>query len=333
MIEKIEFSNFKVLRQATLPLRPFTLLVGPNGSGKSTAMLALQAIRMPENFNHAMLFTLGADPQAPVRLSVHWSHPAAVYRVEWSRDGGRSNSWLKPHSCDGDPSQRATQLAAIQGFRLFTLEPQTIAVPTPLQPNIELGANGSNLAGVLDRLRDLAPERFERLNEEIHTCLPEFDRVLFDTPAQGHRTFLLRSSREHHRVPASALSDGTRLVVAILTLAHISEPPPLVCLEEPDRGIHPRLLRNVRDAMYRLAYPEQFGEDRSPTQVIATTHSPYLLDLYRDHPEEVVIAQRDVDGAHFERLSDRTELAEVLRETHLGEAWYSGVLGGVPAEE
>jgi hypothetical protein len=85
--------------------------------------------------------------------------------------------------------------------------------------------------------------------------------------------------------------------------------------------------------MYRLAYPEQFGEERPPTQVIATTHSPYLLDLYRDHPEEVVIAQRDADGARFERLSDRTELAEVLRETHRGEAWYSGVLGGVPAEE
>ena len=85
--------------------------------------------------------------------------------------------------------------------------------------------------------------------------------------------------------------------------------------------------------MYRLAYPEQFGEQRPPTQVIATTHSPYLLDLYRDHPEEIVIAQRDATGAHFERLSDRAELAEVLRETHLGDAWYSGVLGGVPAEE
>ncbi|UCC30233.1 MAG: AAA family ATPase, partial [Phycisphaerales bacterium] len=43
MIESIHFKNFKVLRDTTLPLGPFTLIVGPNGSGKTTALQALQA--------------------------------------------------------------------------------------------------------------------------------------------------------------------------------------------------------------------------------------------------------------------------------------------------
>ncbi|PYT10092.1 MAG: ATPase, partial [Acidobacteria bacterium] len=93
----------------------------------------------------------------------------------------------------------------------------------------------------------------------------------------------------HFQIPATELSQGTLLALAILTLTYIPNPPSIVCLEEPDRGIHPRLLRDVRDALYRLSYPENYGERRDPVQVIATTHSPYLLDLFKDHPEEVVI--------------------------------------------
>jgi AAA15 family ATPase/GTPase len=85
--------------------------------------------------------------------------------------------------------------------------------------------------------------------------------------------------------------------------------------------------------MYRLAYPEDFGEKREPVQVIATTHSPYLLDLYKDHPEEIVIANKDENGVHFERLSDKPRYEEFLQDIPLGDVWYSGVLGGVPIRQ
>jgi hypothetical protein len=66
--------------------------------------------------------------------------------------------------------------------------------------------------------------------------------------------------------------------------------------------------------------------------VIATTHSPYFLDLFKDHPEEVVIAEKTREGARFERLSDRSDIGEILADAPLGEVWYTGVLGGVPTE-
>jgi predicted ATPase len=69
------------------------------------------------------------------------------------------------------------------------------------------------------------------------------------------------------------------LALAMLTLAYLPTPPSLIALEEPDHGIHPRLLRDLRDALYRLSYPESCGESRPPVQVIVTSHSPYLLDL------------------------------------------------------
>ena len=199
-------------------------------------------------------------------------------------------------------------------------------------PNIELREDGAFLAAVLDRLRDREPERFEALNEELGRWLPEFDRILFDTPAEGARAFLLRTRQGRHALPATNLSQGTLLALTILTLAYLPDPPPIVCLEEPDRGFHPRLLRHVQDALYWLSYPESVGEVRQPVQVLATTHSPYFLDLFKDHPEEIVIAHKVGQEARFERLSDQPAIAEMLGEALLGEIWYSGILGGIPVE-
>jgi predicted ATPase len=207
-----------------------------------------------------------------------------------------------------------------------------MAAPVQLVPGLELQTDGRGLAGVLDRLRDEAPERFEALNQELARWLPEFDRVLFTTPSSGFREIRLRTRVGRHVIAAHDLSQGTLLALAMLALAYSPNPPSVVCIEEPDRGIHPRLLRDVRDALYRLAYPDRYGEDRSPVQVLATTHSPYFLDLYRDRPEEIVIAEKLGLEVRFTRLSDRPDIEDLLRDAHLGDIWYSGILGGVPSE-
>ena len=103
----------------------------------------------------------------------------------------------------------------------------------------------------------------------------------------------------------------------------------LVGFEEPDRGLHPRMLRHVQQAIYRLAYPEQFGESRKPVQVVATTHSPYLFDLFE--AEEVVVCEKLEDNVRFTRLSEMPNVSDILDGASLGDVWYSGALGGVPA--
>ncbi len=90
-------------------------------------------------------------------------------------------------------------------------------------------------------------------------------------------------------------------------------------------------MRELRDALYRLAFPSDFGIKRDPVQVVVTTHSPFFLDLFKDHPEQVIIAEKQKDGtATFKNLSDDKELRELIGDAPLGEVWYSGVLGGVP---
>lgn len=275
-----------------------------------------------------------AERKSSVEVSVEWSD--VPWTTQWSLTRDRGQSLLR-HLWNGEPIGRdkadpSMHLEMLAGFRIFSLDARKIAAPVGLQPQMQLGPAGENLAGVLDRLRDQAPEVFDALNDEIRRCLPEFDQILFETPGSGTRTFLLRTRQGGGKIPAENLSQGTLFLIAILTMAYGQEPPPIVCFEDPDRGIHPRLLPEIRDALFRLSHPEMVGAQRQAVQVIATTHSPYFLDVYRDHPEAVVVAEKTEDGARFERLADREELAELLRDTHLGDAWYSGVLGGVPAD-
>jgi len=329
MIKAIHFKNYKCLRDTTLPLGRLTILVGPNGSGKSTA---LEAIRLKHlNLKGALTAGLQLTKDTAVSIQIEWDEP--YLGIVSRRLGKRQGDTPLGHRGGTDSASHASDLdQVLDRTRIYSLDATELCEAVPLVPNIELNPRGKGLAGVLDRLRDEHPERWEALNEEFGRWLPEFDRILFDTPAKGERALKLRTRVGQHGIPAVDISQGTLLALAILTLAYLPEPPPIIGLEEPGRGIHPRLLRDVRDAMYRLAYPESAGEDRDPVQVVATTHSPYLLDLFRDHPEEIVIADKIEDNVRFRRLTDIPKYEEILGEAALGEVWYSGILGGVPAD-
>jgi predicted ATPase len=334
MIKSVHFKNFKALIDATLPLNRFTLIVGPNGSGKSTAMQGLRLAGTPHTakFHNVVTASLKDVPDAAVEIKIEWDIDNSIVTISsgWHRGGAIFGPRFSQTSDLFLEDISWTIVTAIERFQIYSFDAEKMAAHVGLKPHMELSSNGSNLAGVLDNLRDKEPERFEALNEELRRWLTEFDRILFETPAQGTRSILLRT-RSGHRIAASDLSHGTLFALGFLTLAYLPNPPAIVCFEEPERGIHPRLLREVRDAMYRLCYPEDYGEKREPVQVIATTHSPYFLDLYKDHPEEIVISHKDERGVHFERLSDKPNVEEFLQDAPLGEVWYSGILGGVPS--
>ena len=333
MIKTIKFTNFKALRDTTLPLGQLTILVGPNGSGKSTALDALRPSQL--SFKNALSAGVKSDAKPEIVVEIEWGPPFAEART--IARGHNEVPLIKRAHIDKktrqqlDRKRQPTLNKILNHARIYSFDASVLAQPVALDRKMELGPKGEGLAGVLDRLRDDYPERFEALNEEFGRCLPEFDCILFETPRQGERAIKFRTRTERHAIPANDISQGTLLALAILTLAYLPDPPPILGLEEPGRGIHPRLLRDIKDAMYRLAYPDSFGEKREAVQVVATTHSPYMLDLFRDHPEEIVIAGKVEGNVRFDRLSDLPNISEILSDAPLGEVWYSGILGGVPA--
>src|SRR6266508_269055 len=249
MIRAIHFQNFKALREATLPLGPFTLIVGPNGSGKSTAMQALRFASDPDSYKFDEIVAAGWERD---------SEPVVEVEIEWL-EGGKQTTIVSGKALKRTfgPAPRddgffgENLIRKLAGFRVFCFNADALAKPVQTQRRAELGPDGSNLAAVLSTLQAREPERFDALNRELQQWLPEFDRVVFDFPSAGNTEFLLRTSVGHHKYSANDLSKGTLFALAYLTLAYLPEPPVIVCFEEPDQGIHPRLLMDIRDAMYR----------------------------------------------------------------------------------
>lgn len=119
------------------------------------------------------------------------------------------------------------------------------------------------------------------------------------------------------------MSDGLLLFIGLAVAAQLrADAQGVLAIEAPERGIHPRRLRDLVDHLLRLT--------NAGIQVVLTTHSPTLLDEFRDSPESVLIFDRDEKGTHITRLSDRPDWAKELKGSPLGELWYSGVLGGLP---
>lgn len=331
MIESIEFKNFKALRNTILPLAPCTIIVGPNGSGKSTALQALEVVRKPGglNFPQFASFSVRNTERARILVKLNWSGgPPRVGFERHCTQGGGSGGGIVPPGVD--EQKRTVIQQAVNRIRLFSLKAEKIAGVAQVQDNIELASDGGGIAAVLDGMRDEAPENFKAIESQLGQWLPEFDCILFDRPQQGAKSIALRTREGQYKVPAGDLSQGTLIALALLTLAYHPTPPSLVALEEPDNGIHPYLLRRIRDALYRLSHPDSCGENREPVQVIATTHNPYFVNLFAESPEEIVVANKVGLDVKFERLTDQPHFQDILGEAALGEAWFSGVLGGVP---
>lgn len=327
VIASIAFRRFKALRQTRIALTPFNVVIGPNGSGKTSLIEAITRLRTLAGL------PLG-DPAAAMRaegpeIEFNFAAPHAGIVATLGCESEQVCDLLRvvPRDAASWPALR-DRLATIRGY---VLDHEGISCPSRVEDGVELAPDGSNLAAVLAHLREAEPAVFGELGREIVRLLPEFTALELTALPGGRVEFGLRLA-EGEVLPATELSQGILYLIAILTLAFDPDPPHVLCLEEVDRGVHPRLLREIRDALYRLSYPDSGATGRRPVQIVATTHSPYFIDLFRDHPEEVIISHKVGRAARFERLTDRPDLPELLREGSLGDMWYSGILGGTPEE-
>lgn len=332
MITQLKFQNFKALKNAELKLGAFNVIVGPNGSGKSSVLQGLAALANPDQMQFEKVVTAGTGAQkSSISAKLNPGKRPDGVRLNIAMDG---NSFTPMHEEAGIGTNGVNLSAMhseLQKIKVFSFEASSLGRAVDSKNWTTLNHDGTNLAGALTHLRDKDDDAFNQLLDEFRRWIPEYHSIGFENDQNGYRNLTLKQKASRQAIPASQASEGTLLVLALLTIVHQPTPPVLIALEEPDRGLHPRLLRELRDALYRLAFPIDFGIKRAPVQVVVTTHSPFFLDLFKDHPEQVIIAEKQKDGtATFKNLSEDKELRDLIGDAPLGEVWYSGVLGGVP---
>ncbi len=119
-------------------------------------------------------------------------------------------------------------------------------------------------------------------------------------------------------IPATRLSDGTLRFLCLVAILCHPTPPPLVCIEEPELGLHPDIIPTLAQLLI---------EASERTQLIITTHSDILVDELTDTPDTVFVCEKE-NGATNIRGLDSERLKEWLSDYTLGQLWLTGEIGG-----
>lgn len=307
MITHVTIQNCKSIVNAAVTLSPFTLLIGANGSGKTNFLHILQAISYP-------------DPGIWQKLEKHLNHREAGQSVMFTTDSGSSYSVQTDMRSD----TRKTIIPELIDVRVFSLNPSLVGQAEGLTSNPSVQENGEGVVQVLDALKTGDREDlFEQIEAHLRKYIPEIERLSF-FPQKDGKILQVREQHIKKPLPVSLLSEGTKFVIAILTILFQEHPPSLICIEEIDRGLHPRLFERVVRLCFDMARQENMP------QIIATTHNPYIVDQFKDHEEAVIIVEKTHGETTFTSFAERMETLEPEGADPLGQLWFSGFVGGAP---
>lgn len=212
----------------------------------------------------------------------------------------------------------ADQLSRLRLYREWSFgryTPPRLPQPADL-PNQWLEDNARNIGLVLNRLRrELSYKDKKEFLEKFRAIYAEagdFDVMI----EAGTVQIFVQEGR--FNVPATRLSDGTLRYLCLLAILYDPAPPPVICIDEPELGLHPDLINNIADAL-------RFASQR--TQVVVTTHSAALVDAFTAEPDTILVCEK-LDGCTVIQRLDAKQLAPWLEKYRLGELWTRGEIGG-----
>ncbi len=340
MIERIELRNFKSHVHTAVDLGRLTLLVGPNSSGKTSLLEALHLLCSRYDCRKDNLFgdfiRAGEDTSS---TEVHSTFRAEEVKISTSLNRNAPDYSYKHLYRE---SEAVLPTAMTQGLIKevkrtvhLKLSPRRLAAPyysEDIPPKV--GNFGDGLAPALAYLLTYEPERFQDLMSLVRSVLP-FVKAIRVRPAKVHRPSqkilsvddksvpidtsldvvgheMLLDVDGARGVPSHAVSDGTLLTIGLLTILTGPSCPYLILLDDIEQGLHPKAQRELVGVLKRLL------EKRPELQIVATTHSPYVVDEL-DASDVWVLAANPAGETTARRLSDHPDAKKALEVLTTGE--------------
>lgn len=213
------------------------------------------------------------------------------------------------------------QAQHVRDWQFLTLQPEKMGEPVSQQRTeggVRLEKNGANIADYLRYIRWLDQAAFEGILRTMAYVLPYARDLQPSITSELERKAYLQLTEADFKVPGWMLSTGTLRMLALLALLRHPIPPPLIVVEEIENGLDPRsihvLVEEIRSAVLD-----------GITQVVLTTHSPYLLDLLK--LDQLVLVARDENGEpRFHRPDSDAKLNEWAAEFAPGRLYTMGKL-------
>jgi hypothetical protein len=159
-----------------------------------------------------------------------------------------------------------------------------------------IGHSGSHLPATLYRLaRDAAAERpgedtavYSRVANRLSELVEQVRSVAVDVDEKRQLLSIVMTDRNGTAHMASSLSDGTLRFLALAIMSEEQAPRPLLCLEEPENGMHPSRIPAMLRLLQDLAVDSEaaVGDDNPLRQVLINTHSPAVV---AEVPEDALL--------------------------------------------
>lgn len=209
----------------------------------------------------------------------------------------------------------------MQSWRLLQLEPSAMREPDTYTTHPGLGRDGSHLPATLYHLARQESKQaeitadnkiFYHISLRLMELVDDVRTINIDKDVKRELLTLILKNREGTTHPARSLSDGTLRFLALSIIESDPNSPRLICLEEPENGIHPAripaMIRLLQDIACDVSLP--VGDDNPLRQVIVNTHSPLVAGQV---PDDSLILAETIEGvsgttrysyAKFSWLSD-----------------------------
>ncbi len=358
MIEHVEFKNFKALRDVKIDLERFTVLVGPNGSGKTSVLEGLNLLLSAYREKARLAFAAYPKPEDLVTsphetgmtISCKTSNGSLALclgKTSISAYGEMS----KGGSTDTYSPKGSSGIEDVGIFRAgettrppFSCEPVFLRFDPKLlikpsyceDPVPQMQPDGGGLPSVLDYLTSNKPDDFKSIIASLRHVIPEVRELRFPRAAvtlpelevitHDDKTFERRGEKIYYgesiefdmknapRIPAHMISEGTLLVLGLLTALMGPNRPQVILIDDLDRALHPKAQEDL------VVLLREFLKKNPDIQIIATSHSPYLLD-HLSYEEVRVTTLCDDGSAVCARLNEHPEFDKWKKEMTPGEFW------------
>ena len=188
-------------------------------------------------------------------------------------------------------------------------------------PQKHLNIHGDNIGNVVQFMEREHKSRFDAILNRIAAKIPGISTIR--TKKTDDSRLLLQFNDGAFADPfyAQQMSDGTLKIFAYLLLLEDPDPPPFICVEEPENGLYHKLLEALANEFRSHAT----GKKRA-SQIFVTTHQPYFVDALS--PEEVWVLEKGTDGfSTIRRAADNAAVKNMVEQgLLLGGLWFSDYL-------
>ena len=206
----------------------------------------------------------------------------------------------------------------MESWQILQLEPSALRKPDEINAPSHLSINGAHLPANLYRLAQTevkSPNKeavidpdfiYSKVANRLATLIGDIRQVWVDRDEKREILTLQITGADGTNHPARSLSDGTLRFLALSVLELDITVQGLICLEEPENGIHPERIPAILHLLQDIATdPDEPVDETNPLrQVIVNTHSPAVVSEVPDESLLVAEIKEDIrDRRRFNKVS------------------------------